>query len=114
MPSGAIPNLEKLIGTPRDGALLRYSLGAEYLKAGDFGRAAARLREALARDPGYSAAWKLLGRALAEDGRDAEALEAWRQGIEAARAKGDRQAEKEMAVFARRIEKKLAAAKPAE
>jgi predicted Zn-dependent protease len=113
MPSGAIPNLEKLIGTPRDGALLRYSLGAEYLKAGDFERAAAHLREALARDAGYSAAWKLLGRALAEDGRDAEALEAWRRGIEAARAKGDRQAEKEMTVFARRIEKKLAAPKPA-
>jgi Flp pilus assembly protein TadD len=108
MASPAIANLEKLIGTPRDGALLRYSLGAEHLKAGDPALAAARLREALDRDPAYSAAWKLLGRALAEAGREAEALEAWRKGIEAARAKGDRQAEKEMAVFARRLERKLA------
>ena len=32
MPS-PLENLEKLIGTPRDGALLRYSLGLEYAKA---------------------------------------------------------------------------------
>lgn len=107
MTSGAIPSLEKLIGTPRDGALLRYSLGNEYLKAGDAARATEQLREAVARDPGYSAAWKALGRALADSGRDAEALEAWQRGIEAAHAKGDKQAEKEMTVFARRIEKKL-------
>jgi hypothetical protein len=32
-------------------------------------------------------------------------LEAYRQGIAAAKQKGDRQAEKEMTVFARRLEK---------
>jgi hypothetical protein len=42
--------------------------------------------------------------------RAEEALQAYRQGIEAARKKGDRQAEKEMAVFARRIEKALGGA----
>lgn len=113
MPSGALSSLEKLIGTPRDGALLRYSLGAEHLKAGDAARAAEHLRAAVERDPGYSAAWKLLGRALEQAGNGAEALAAWRRGIAAARAKGDRQAEKEMTVFARRIEKKLPAAGPA-
>jgi Flp pilus assembly protein TadD len=97
--------LEKLIGTPRDGALLRYSLGLEYAKAGDATRAIAQFRESVTRDPLYSAAWKALGRALADAGRPAEALEAYRQGIEAARKKGDRQAEKEMTVFARRLEK---------
>ena len=35
------------------------------------------------------------------------ALQAYRQGIEAAAKKGDRQSEKEMTVFARRLEKKL-------
>ena len=73
-----------------------------------FGSAAAHLREAVTRDPGYSAAWKLLGRALSDSGLDADALDAWRKGIAAAQAKGDKQAEKEMSVFARRIEKKLA------
>jgi len=104
----AIANLEKLLGTPRDGALLRYSLGNEWLKCGDPAAAAAQLREAVARDPGFSAAWKLLGRALADTGDPAQALEAWRNGIAAAQAKGDKQAEREMAVFARRIERQSA------
>jgi len=104
-----ISSLEKLIGTPRDGALLRYSLGNEHLKAGDPAKAVEYLRAALDRDPGYSAAWKLLGRALADSGLRQEALDAYRRGIEAAREKGDKQAEKEMTVFARRLEKSLAA-----
>lgn len=113
MASALISSLEKLIGTPRDGALLRFSLGTEYLKAGDAARGIAELRAALQRDPAYSAAWKTLGRALADAGRDAEALEAWSRGIEAARNKGDRQAEKEMTVFARRLTNRPAGKPPA-
>jgi Tfp pilus assembly protein PilF len=100
-----ISQLEKLLGTPRDGALLRYSLGIEYAKAGDLARAIEYLREAVARDPLYSAAWKALGKALIVSNLPDEARTAYRQGIEAAKKKGDRQAEKEMAVFARRLEK---------
>jgi Tfp pilus assembly protein PilF len=100
-----ISQLEKLLGTPRDGALLRYSLGIEYAKAGDLARAIEYLREAVARDPLYSAAWKALGKALMDSNLPEEALTAYRQGIEAAKKKGDRQAEKEMTVFARRLEK---------
>jgi cytochrome c-type biogenesis protein CcmH/NrfG len=59
------------------------------------------------RDPGYSAAWKALGRALADSGQPEEALTAYREGIRVAEAKGDKQAAKEMAVFARRIEKQV-------
>ena len=101
-----IAELEKLIGTPRDGALLRYSLGLEYAKAGSRELAIEQLREALKRDPLYSAAWKALGKTLAEAGRPEEALEAYTRGIEAAKKKGDRQAEKEMTVFARRLAKR--------
>ena len=102
-----ISPLEKLLGSPRDGALLRYSLGLEYAKAGRHGEALAQLREAVARDPLYSAAWKALGRTLSEMNSPDEALQAYQQGIEAAKKKGDRQAEKEMTVFARRLEKRL-------
>jgi predicted Zn-dependent protease len=105
--SNVIANLEKLLGGPRDNALLRYCLGNEYLKAGDAARAIDHLRCALDKDPHYSAAWKLLGRALTEHGRLAEALEAYRSGITVAQARGDIQAAKEMTVFARRIEKAL-------
>jgi Tfp pilus assembly protein PilF len=107
MKSATIVNLEKLLGGPRDTALLRYSLGNEYLKAGDAVAAALHLREAVRRDPGYSAAWKALGRALADSGQPEEALTAYREGIRVAEAKGDKQAAKEMAVFARRIEKQV-------
>jgi Tfp pilus assembly protein PilF len=103
-----ISGLEKLIGTARDGALLRYSLGLEYRKAGAPEKALEHLNEAVRRDPLYSAAWKALGQVLTELERPADALQAYRQGIEAAGRKGDRQAEKEMTVFARRLEKKLA------
>lgn len=106
MTTPLIASLEKLLGTPRDGALLRFSLGSECLKAGSLERGIEHLREAVRRDPLYSAAWKVLGRALADADRAQEAREAYARGIEAARAKGDRQAEKEMAVFARRLERR--------
>lgn len=101
--TATLPTLLKLVGTARDGALLRFSIGSEYLKTGDPANAAAQLREAVNRDPGYSAAWKLLGRALAEAGRAEEALEAFERGIAVATARGDQQAAKEMAVYARRL-----------
>jgi Tfp pilus assembly protein PilF len=101
-----IPQLEKLLGTARDGALLRYSLGLEYAKTGDHARAVQYLRDAVERDPLYSAAWKALGNALRE-AQPADALDAYRRGIAAAQKKGDKQAEKEMTVFARRLEKTL-------
>jgi predicted Zn-dependent protease len=87
----------------KDGALLRFSLGNEYLKVDDPARAAMHLAQAVALDPRYTAAWKLYGRALAAAGRSGDALAAYGKGIEVARAKGDKQAEKEMQVFARRL-----------
>lgn len=107
MTSAVIANLHKLIGTPRDGALLRFSLGSEYLKNGDAHNAQLQLAEAVARDPAYSAAWKLLGKALTETGQAQAALDAYRQGIAVAETKGDKQAAREMTVFARRIEQQL-------
>ena len=108
MASPSIETLEKLLGTPRDGALLRFSLGIEYSKLENAEKAIEHLRQAVARDPGYSAAWRALGKALESAGQSGAALAAYRDGIAAAQAKGDKQAQKEMTVFARRIEKKLA------
>jgi predicted Zn-dependent protease len=105
MASAIIDNLEKLLAAGKDSALLRFSLGAEYLKGRDAGMAVAHLRRALQQDPGYSAAWKLLGQALTELGQRDEALAAFREGIRVAEGKGDKQAAKEMQVFARRLER---------
>ena len=97
-----------MLGTPRDGALLRFSLGMEYLKIENSGKAVEHLRHAVDQDPGYSAAWRALGKALEAAGQSAQALAAYRDGIAAAQKKGDKQVEKEMTVFARRIEKRIA------
>jgi Flp pilus assembly protein TadD len=112
MTAAIIANLEKLLDGPRDGAMLRYSLGNELLKAGDAAGAARRFREAVEKDPRYSAAWKLLGKSLVEAGEHTAALIAYTQGIEVAEARGDVQAAKEMSVFARRLQKAEAATSP--
>jgi predicted Zn-dependent protease len=101
----ALASFERMLETGRDSALLRYSLGNEYLKAGDAPRAVLHLTRAVALDARYTAAWKLFGKALLAAGRPAEAKEAWLRGIAAAQAHGDRQAEKEMQVFVRRVER---------
>jgi len=106
--SAALRNFERMLASGRDSALLRYSIGNEYAKANEWPAAIDALAEAVALDPTYTAAWKLYAKALDQAGRRAEALDAYRRGIVIARQKGDRQAEKEMTVFARRIERALA------
>lgn len=96
-----------MLAAGRDSALLRFSLGNEYLKRGEAANAALHLRRAVELDPQYSAAWKLLGRALNEAEDPKGALVAYRQGIAVAVARGDQQAAKEMGVFAKRIERTL-------
>jgi len=108
--SPALVNFERLLAAGKDGALLRYSLGNEYLKGGDAAQAASHLERAVALDPQYTAAWKLYAKALAAAGRAADALAAYRNGIEVAHARGDKQAEREMQVFARRLEREQSAA----
>ena len=103
-PSSALENFERMLAAGKDNALLRYSLGNEHLKAGDAARASEHLARAVAFDSQYTAAWKLDGKALALAGRKDEALAAYRTGIAVAAKRGDKQAEKEMRVFARRLE----------
>lgn len=100
-----ISNLRQQCNGTRDGALLRFSLGSALLGNGELAEAIDELRHALVFDPDYSAAWKLLGKACLDDGQPDAAALAWQQGIAAAADRGDKQAEKEMTVFLRRLEK---------
>jgi len=104
-PTALIENFEKLLVTGKDGAPLRFGLGNAYLATGQAHKAVEHLEQAVRLDPAYSAAWKLLGKALTEAGRLPQAAEAYQQGIEAARRKGDVQAQKEMTVFLKRLSK---------
>jgi Flp pilus assembly protein TadD len=101
--SALIDSLRAQCGGPRDGALLRFSLGNALLNAGDNAAAIEEFRRAVTFDSAYSAAWKLLGKACLAMQDEAGAADAWRQGIAAAQQRGDKQAEKEMTVFLRRI-----------
>lgn len=98
-----IENLEDLLARGQDNALLRYGLGAEYLQQERHGEAIAHLQAAVRHDPRYSAAWKLLGQALAAAGEVAQADATYNEGIAVAEARGDVQAAKEMRVFRKRL-----------
>ncbi len=100
----AIERLEALLAKQGESALLRFSLGNAYLETVP-ALAIEHLRRAVALDPEYSAAWKLLGRALAASGAATDARAAYAQGIEVAARRGDIQAAKEMRVFLKRLDK---------
>ena len=63
-----LESLEKMLSQGMDNPMLRFGLGKGYLDAGQPGRAAQHLRRCVELDPKYSAAWKLLGKALQADG----------------------------------------------
>jgi Tfp pilus assembly protein PilF len=99
-----IDNLEKLLASGQDNAMLRFGLGSAYLQQHRPEHAAEHLRRAVEQDPAYSAAWKLLGKALAETDEREAAIHAYEHGISTAQARGDMQAVKEMTVFLRRLQ----------
>ena len=98
-----IEKFEAMLAGGQDNALLRFGLGNAYLQAGQAELAARHLREAVRHDPDYSAAWKLLGKALQASGDVAGASVAFDEGIRVAEARGDIQAAREMRVFVKRL-----------
>lgn len=103
--SARLDSLRALCGGPRDGALLRVALANAMIAEDANAEAIAELRHALEFDADYSAAWKQLGKLLAESGDSGAAIDAYRRGIEAAEKCGDKQAEKEMGIFLKRLMK---------
>ena len=100
-----LESLEKMLAKGVDNSLLRFGLGKGYLDLKDHAKAAEHLQKCVEFDPKYSAAWKLLGQACQRLGMLEEARQAWHNGLEVARKRGDKQTEKEMMVFLRRLEK---------
>jgi Tfp pilus assembly protein PilF len=100
-----INTFKTLLEKGNDNALLRYSLGNEYLKEAHFEEAITHLNKALEFNESYSAAWKLYAKALAENNQTEDAINAYEKGIKVAEANGDKQAVKEMQVFLKRLKK---------
>lgn len=97
--------LEKLIRDGRDSYEARLAAGQARLKNGDLQDAIAHFRAATAMAPQHSMAWQELGKALNTGGETEAAREAWERGIGAARDNGDKQAEKVMGVWLKRLSK---------
>lgn len=94
--------LQAMIDAGRDTPLARFTLGELHYKAGEFEAAITHLQQAVQQDPDYSAAWRLYGRALLDDGQYEQAVQILEKGLEVAQRRGDNQAAKEMQVFAKR------------
>ena len=97
--------IEKLIDQGRDGYEARLAAGQARLKNGDLELAIAHLEKATGFRPEQTMAWQELGRARNDLGDAEGARAAWQRGLEAARANGDKQAEKVIGVFLRRLER---------
>jgi predicted Zn-dependent protease len=95
--------LKNLLLQGQDSVILRFGLGNALFKSGQALEAIPHLQAAIKFDPEYSAAWKILGKALAETGDIKQAVQAYEKGISVAEKKGDRQAVKEIRVFLKRL-----------
>jgi Flp pilus assembly protein TadD len=98
-------SIERMIDNGRDSYEARLAAGQARLKHGDLGRAIAHFRKATELGPDRTAGWQELGKALEANGEYEVAHEVWVHGIEVARANGDKQAEKVMKVWLKRLER---------
>ena len=88
--------LEGLLAQDPNDSFSRYALALELEKEGKAQEAVPQLREVIARDPSYVAAYHHLGRLLAQTGLVEEARESYRRGLDVAIASGDQRARSEM------------------
>lgn len=71
-----------------DNEMIWYGLANEYTKEQRWAEAATALRRVVALKPDYTAAYQLLGTALAQQGDIAAARAAWTEGVGVARKTG--------------------------
>lgn len=96
---GMIDNLEKMLESGRDDAMLRFGLGSAYFNDNQFEAAIPHLEACLKHDENYTAAYKLLGKAWFQLGDSDRATKVFEKGIPLAIENGDKQSQKEMEVF---------------
>jgi predicted Zn-dependent protease len=96
--SPRMQQIEAMLADDPGDAMLRYMLGMEYASAGDDEGAVREFRKLTDGEVGepYVPAFHMAGQALARLGREPEAADVLRRGIEAARKAGDLHALGEM------------------
>lgn len=88
--------LEEFVAQDANDSFSRYALALELEKDGRGEESVAQLKEVIARDASYIAAYHQLGRLLAKGGLSEEARAAYQRGIQIATASGDQRARTEM------------------
>ena len=100
-----VASLEALLTAGTDTAMLRLSIAQHYANQQQWEIAIGHLQQALEQQSDYTAAWSLLGKCLVASHQPTAAGKAYQQGIAAAEKNGDKQTEKAMRVFLRRLQK---------
>ena len=99
--------IETMIESGRDSYEARLAAGQARLKQGDLEQAIAHFKLAIAFRDDQTMAWQDLGKAYRDTGDVAAAREAWARGLEVASANGDKQAEKVMQVWMKRLQRSV-------
>jgi len=102
--AGIIEALEARLEMDEDSPILRFGLGSAYFQGKEYAKAILHLETCLILDPGYSAAYKILGRALAMTGETEKARTVFETGLQIASAKGDKQVEREITTFLKKLD----------
>jgi cytochrome c-type biogenesis protein CcmH/NrfG len=88
--------LEEFVAADPDDSFSRYALALELEKENRPADAVLQLREVIARDPGYVAAYYHLGKALARTNQIDDARDVYRKGVVTATAANDQRTRAEI------------------
>lgn len=88
--------LDEFVAQDPNDSFSRYALALELEKENRTPEAITHLREVIARDPAYVAAYQHLGRLVAQSSSVEEAREVYLRGVSVAGAAGDQRARNEM------------------
>ena len=96
-------NLEKMLASGNDSAMLRFGLGSAYFNNKNYQQAIPHLQKCIEIDESYSAAYKLLGRSQIKLDLKEQAKSSLEAGLKKATLHGDKQTEREILVFLKKL-----------
>lgn len=96
-------NLESMLASGNDSAMLRFGLGSAYFSDKQYLQAIPHLQKCIDMDDSHSAAYKLLGKAQIKLGLNKQAKATLMEGLVQASLSGDKQTEREIQVFLKKL-----------